>query len=337
MNHQENDTQQELAGKQAPRVGLAVVFAALGKEEEAAVRAIWEAAGRLEKSWQPAFAIYGIDPLPVDPGEVDILVYLGESSRFERVAGKLSAQVPVVFVKSTVEELMDWPAGSARRYRMSTGVDGIARALAQAAPPVPSVAWTALPWPEALHPHLHLDEAEARYVGKSLDAFRRAVEERGQAWLDHLPADGQPFSVFLTMHDPAAAHLAEAALTLWPQATVLTADGMVSVTSPSGDPWPERLVRVRHWSPQVPSQSNQILRQALDCAALPDFDSPGMTFGTLVFLDHAFQAGADPAHLDDAGVQPGPDGLMRMTASGKSDPERLILFKGDRMEVAEVR
>ena len=336
LNKSKNFKQNETTGKLAPRVGLAVVFAALGKEEEESIVAAWDAAGKMEKSWLPAFSGFGIDPLPVDPDDVDILVYLGESSRFERVAGKLSEKVPVVFVKSTVEELMEWPQTSARRYRMSTGVDGIARALAGAAPLAPSVDWTALPWPEHVLPLTKLDEDEQRYVNKSLDAFRFAIEKRSAAWLDNLPAENQPFSVFLTMHDPAAAKLAEAALDLWPQCTVLTADGMVSTVSPSGKPWPNRMVRVRHWSPQVPSHSNELFRLALNGDPLPDFDSPGMTFGTLVFLDHAFKAGADAAHLDNAGSQPGPDGLMKMTSSGKPDPERLILFRGETMEIAEI-
>ncbi len=322
--------------KTAPRVGLAVVFAALGKEEEASVVEMWAAAGKMKKNWRPAFCEFTIDALKASAEELDVLVYLGESSRFERVAGELSKTVPVVFVKSTVEELMDWPQGTARRYRMSTGVNGIARALAAAAPLVPSVDWTTLPWPQELLPHCHLDEAEGRYVNKSLGAFRQAVEARGAAWLSGLPANNEPFSVFLTMHDPAAALLAEAALELWPQCTVITADGMVSTVSPSGKPWSERLIRTRHWSPQVPSRSNELFSQALNGKALPDFDSPGMTFGTLTFLDHAFKAGADAHHLDAAAKQPGPNGDMQMTASGLSDPERLILFRGDKMEIAEI-
>lgn len=322
--------------KQAPRVGLAVVFAAPGEEEEKSIAAAWDAAGRMEKSWQPAFSIFGIDPLPAGSEDIDILVYLGESSRFERVAGSLSQKVPVIFVKSTVEELLDRPLASARRYRMSTGVNGIARALAGAAPLAPSVKWTSLPWPDDLLPLVRLDEAEQRYVNKSLDAFRSAVKERGLAWLEGMPEDGKPFSVFLTMHDPAAAKLAEAALNLWPQCTVLTADGMVSTVSPSGTPWPERMVRVRHWSPLAASRSNDLFSLALNGGSLPDFDSPGMMFGTLVFLDHAFRAGAKADHLEDAGPQPGPDGMMKMTASGKSNPERLILFRGDKMEITEI-
>jgi hypothetical protein len=320
----------------APRIGLAVVFAALGKEEEASVVDMWAAAEKKEKSWLPAFCEFTIDPLKTSAADLDVLVYLGESSRFERVAGKLSEQVPVVFVKSTVEELMELPQGYARRYRMSTGVNGIARALAAATPLAPSADWTTLPWPQKLLPHTHLDEAEGRYVNKSLGAFKQAVEARGAAWLSGLPAGQEPFSVFLTMHDPAAALLAEAALELWPQCTVITADGMVSMVSPAGKPWSERLIRVRHWSPQVPSRSNQLFSQALNGNALPDFDSPGMTFGTLVFLDHAFKAGTDSHHLDAAGKQPGPNGDMQMTASGMSDPERLILFRGDRMEIVEI-
>lgn len=320
----------------SPRVGLAVVFAALGKAEEASVVEMWAAAGKMEKSWQPAFCEFTIDPLIASVADVDVLVYLGESSRFERVAGELSQKVPVVFVKSTVEELMEWPQASARRYRMSTGVNGIARALAAAAPLAPSVDWTTLPWPKDLRHHTHLDEAEGRYVAKSLGAFRQAVEARGAVWLNSLPAGEIPFSVFLTMHDPAAALLAEAALDLWPQCTVITADGMVSTVSPSGRLWSERLIRVRHWSPQVPSRSNQIFTRALDGKPLPDFDSPGMTFGTLTFLDHAFRAGVNAHHLDAAGKQPGPNGDMQMTACGKCDPERLILFRGDKMEIAEI-
>lgn len=318
------------------RVGLAVVFASLGEAEHQAVELAWQAACRTARHWQPAFIQYGIQPLTASPADVDVLVYLGESSRFDTVAGELTRSVPVVLVKSTVEELMELSSGAARRYRMSTGVDGIGGALAHVAPQAPSVEWTGLPWPEALRPLLHLDEAEARYVNKSIQAFRQTAAQRGIAWQSELLDGGQPFSVFLTMHDPAAARLAEAALELWPQCTVLTADGMVSTVAPSGQPWPERMLRVRHWSPEADSTANRIFHDALQGAALPDFDSPGMTFGTLVYLEHALAAGALPTALEEAGDQPGPLGDMRMLASGKCRPERLIVFRGGERMVVEV-
>ncbi len=319
-----------------PRVGLAVVFAALGEAERAAVDQAWACAAQTAQHWAPAFIKYGIQPLEASPEEVDILVYLGESSRFDRVAGELTRHVPVVLVKSTVEELMDVPPGCARRYRMSTGVDGIASGLAQSAPQAPSVEWTALPWPEELKGCLQLDAAEAGYVAKSQASFRKTVEKRGLAWLEGPPADGAPFSLFLTMHDPTAARLAEAALGLWPQCTVLTADGMVSTVAPSGKPWPERMIRVRHWSPLVGSPSNRFFAQALQGAPLPDFDSPGMAFGALVFLEYAFAQGAAPEALELAGQQPGPLGPMRLTPSGKTSPERLIIFRGQAYSILEI-
>lgn len=318
------------------RVGLAVVFASLGEPERQAVELAWQTACRKARNWQPAFIQYGIEPLKASPDDVDILVYLGESSRFDTVAGELTKRVPVVLVKSTVEELMNVPAGSARRYRMSTGVDGIGGALAHVAPAAPSVDWASLPWPDDVRPLLHLDEAEGRYVQKSIEAFRHTAARRGIPWQSGLPADGQPFSVFLTMHDPAAAKLAETALELWPQCTVLTADGMVSTSAPSGRPWPERMLRVRHWSPAAESMANRIFHEALDGADLPDFDSPGMTFGTLVFLDYALGAGALPAALEQAGDQPGPLGAMRMLSTGKCRPERLIVFRGAERMVVEI-
>lgn len=319
-----------------PRVGLAVVFAALGEAEEASIKLMWQAATAAPRHWQPAFIQFGIDPLPYQPQDLDILVYLGESSRFERVAGELSKCVPIVFVKSTVEELMTWPLDSARRYRMSTGVDGIGRALAAAAPAAPSVNWTKLPWPAELAHHTHMDAAEAAYVEKSLGAFRKMIEARGQQWLETLPEGDQPFSIFLTMHDPAAAELAEAALKTWPQCTVITADGMTSMRQPSGEAWPKRQIRVRHWSPQVRSRSNELFSEAVKNQPLPDFDSPGMTYGALTFLDHAFGNGVTPEGLDSAGLQPGPTGEMRFGENGKCMPERLIIFHGEEMTIMEV-
>jgi|GEM_PF-2540172 hypothetical protein len=318
------------------RVGLAVVFASLGEPECQAVELAWQSACRKARNWQPAFIEYGVEPLKASPDDVDILVYLGESSRFDTVAGELTQRVPVVLVKSTIEELMSVPAGYARRYRMSTGVDGIGSALAQVAPLAPSVDWTSLPWPDDVRSLLHLDEAEGGYVQKSIEAFRHTAARRGIPWQSGLPADGQPFSVFLTMHDPTAAKLAETALELWPQCTVLTADGMVSTSAPSGRPWPERMLRVRHWSPAAASMANRIFREELDSADLPDFDSPGMTFGTLVFLDHALGTGAPPAALEQAGDQPGPLGAMRMLPTGKCYPERLIVFRGVERMVMEI-
>jgi hypothetical protein len=174
------------------------------------------------------------------------------------------------------------------------------------------------------------------YVQKSLSAFRTAAEKRGIAWHQGLPEKDQPFSVFLTMHDPAAAQLADTALKLWPQCTAIAADGMTSTRTPTGKPWPERLVRIRHWSPRSRSASNRLLRAALNGAPVPDLDSPGMLFGTLNFLNQAFAAGASPERLEGAGRQPGPLGLMSMTASGKSRPERVIIFHGAKLSVVSV-
>jgi len=315
-------------------VGLSVAFAALTGEERRGIEAAWRCAVGRARAWKPAFAAFGVTRLPASLPQPDILVYLGESSRFDTIAGALARQVPVVFVKSTVEELLDRVPGAPSRYRMSTGVRGIAGALASAAPRAATVDWASLPWPEGCASFLGLDEAEARYVDKSLTAFRQAGSARGLPWRTALPR-GRPFSVFLTMHDPAAATLATVACRRWPRCTVLAADGMVSTLTAEGGAWPARVVRVRHWSPRIRSRSNRMFRAALR-VALPDYDSAGMLFGTLLFLDSALQAGARPDRLEDAGRQPGPLGPMRMTASGRPQPERLVLFQGARARTVEV-
>lgn len=322
--------------KPKPKIGLAVVFAALSAEEHTAVEQIWDCACKQAKHWQPAFIRYGLEPLTDKFSNIDLLVYLGESSRFDSVAASLNQHVPVVLVKSTIEELMNTPAGSARRYRMSTVVDGIAQALAAASPPIPSVDWKTLPWPAEMASLLTLHPAEQGYVDKSILAFRKAVEERGLSWLEGLPASGQPFSVFLTMHDPTAAQLAGTALKLWPQATVIAADGMTSTHAPDGHPWPERLIRIRHWSPRSRSASNRALQSALQSGSAPDFDSPGMLFGTLNFLDHAFKQGTAPGQLENAGQQPGPLGPMRMTSEGRAHPERVVLLRGQKISISKI-
>ncbi len=318
------------------RVGLVVAFASLGEGERRAAQAAWECAIACAEHWTPAFAAFGLGSVAEQARAADILVYLGESSRFAAVAGEASRHIPVVFVKSTVEDLLDRPPGYARRYRMCTGVNGIARALALGAPPVPSVDWTALPWPESVVRWTHLDDAEASYVRASLDAFRKAVEARGLPWLATPPSEDQPFSVFLTMHDPGAAILAATALRMWSQCTVLAADGMVSTRAPDGSPWPARLLRVRHWVGSMDSESNRVFRRQMQGDPVPDFDSAGMLFGTLYFLDHAFGAGGSPSTLEAAGDQPGPLGRMGMTPSGRPQPERIVIVSGQRAEVAEI-
>ncbi len=317
------------------RIGLSVVFAGLTPTDKRAVRGAWNCAVRTATAWRPAFATFGLDPLPEDAHGADLIVYLGESSRFEAVAGQASRNTPVVLVKSTVEELLDRPAGAAMRYRMCTGVEGIAQALATVAPRAPTVNWQNLPWPSSVHHLTKLEPGEERYVATSVDAFRRAAEARGLCWIESLPDREQPFSVFLTMHDPAAAHLAEAALNQWPHCTVLAADGMSATTTPEGKPWPARLARVRHWSPRSRSASNRAFRAALG-KPLPDLDSPGMVFGTLYFLNRAFAAGATPECLAEAGTHPGPLGRLRMTASGHPEPERIIVFQGSQLTVVNI-
>jgi hypothetical protein len=314
-------------------VGLVVTFAAITKAEEHAVKIAWDCAARGATAWMPAFATFGLEPLAADARGADLIVYLGESSRFQSVLGDATQNVPVVLVKSTIEELLDRPVGAAMRYRMCTGVNGIAQALAAVAPRVPTVDWQTLPWPAAAA-HLMLDEAERRYVTRSMNAFREAAQARGIPWVDHLKGD-QPFSVFLTMHDPLAARLADAALKTWPECTVLAADGMSAMHAPDGASWSERLVRVRHWSPHSRSASNRLFR-ATAGEPLPDLDSPGMVFGTLCFLDGVFAAGAAPGRLEDAGQQTGPLGPMRMTASGHPEPERIIVFQGSKMRVVTI-
>ncbi|MDZ7295569.1 MAG: hypothetical protein ONB14_09140 [candidate division KSB1 bacterium] len=322
--------------KDRVRVGLVVAFANISEGERHAAEVAWECAVACAGHWKPAFVAYGLDSVTERAREADIVVYLGESSRFERVAGEASRHVPVVFVKSTVERLLERPEGYAPRYRMCTGVNGIARALASMAPPGPSVEWTTLPWPEDVVRWTHLDQAEASYVQASVDAFREAAEARGIPWSAGLPPQGEPFSVFLTMHDPGAAILANTALRLWSHCTVLAADGMVSTSAPDGTPWPPRVLRVRHWVASVESESNRAFRQQMRSDPIPDYDSAGMLFGTLYFLDHAFAAGASPCSLEEAGEQPGPLGTLRMTPSGKPDPERVIVLAGEEAHVVEV-
>lgn len=318
------------------RVGLVVAFANLSEGERHAAEVAWDCAAASARHWRPAFAAFGLASVAEHAWAADVLVYLGESSRFQAVAAEASRHVPVVFVKSTVESLLERPRGYAPRYRMCTGVDGIARALASVSPPVPSVDWTTLPWPEPVLRWTHLDNAEAGYVKASLNAFRKAVEARGLPWLTTPPPGGQPFSVFLTMHDPGAAILADTALRLWPQCTVLAADGMVSTCAPDGSPWPARLLRVRHWVGSVESESNQAFRQQMRGNPIPDFDSAGMLFGTLYFLDHAFGAGAFASALEAAGNQPGPLGRTKMRASGRPQPERIVILSGERAEIVEI-
>jgi len=307
-------------------IGLSVAIAGLTEEERRGIEAAWRCAVGSARAWKPAFVAVGVTPLSASLPEPDILVYLGESSRFDTVAGTLARQVPVVFVKSTVEELLNRVPGAPPRYRMSTGVTGIAAALAATATHAPTVDWTSLPWPQECASFLHLDEAEARYVDASVTAFRTAAAARNMSWRTSLPR-GRQFSVFLTMHDPAAATLATVASRRWPRCTVLAADGMVSTRTVEGQAWPSQVVRVRHWSPRLRSRSNRIFRAAHGIA-LPDYDSAGMLFGTLQFLDSVLHAGAPPDRLEDGGRHPGPLGPMRMTASGHPQPERLVLFRG---------
>jgi len=319
------------------RIGLAVAFAALPAREREAIERTWLAAVETAHAWVPAFAEFGLAALgSVRRRRADLLVYLGESSRFDRLAGALARDVPVVFVKSTVEGLLDRPPGAAPRYRMSTGVRGLASALVAAAPAGPSVDWRSLPWPTELAPLLRLDPAERRYVEASVGAFRQAAAARGLEWRRGVPRRG-PFSLFLTMHDPAAAALASAACALWPRCTVLAADGMTSTCAPGGHSWPPQVVRVRHWTPRSRSRSNRVLRRVWGDGAPADFDSVGMLFGALRFLDGALGGGAPPDRLEEAAVQPGPLGPMRLTATGRPHPERLVLMRGRAAQVVSVR
>jgi len=309
-----------------------VAFAALGETERKAIQIAWTCAMAIARHWQPAFVAYGLDSVTRQAQNADLLVYLGESSRFAGVAGEASREVPVLLIKSTVEELLTPGPGFAPRTRVCTGVKGIAQALAQVAPAVPSVDWKSLPWPEAVSGSLEPDPAECSYVAISSEAFRQAVENRGIAWLSGLPAGGGPFTLFLTMHDPAAATLADTALRCWPQCTVLASDGMVSMHAPGGTPWPDRLLRVRHWSARSRSSANLLFRQTLS-APLPDYDSAGMLFGAMGLLDGAFAKGMPPTALHLAGRQPGPLGLTQLTASGHPEPERIVVFCGKSMQV----
>jgi len=321
------------------RVGLAVAFAALGDTERNAIEVAWRCSVAVATEWEPSFVAFGLEPVTSQARAADILVYLGESSRFAAVAAEAAAQLPVVFIKSTVEELLEHAPDAPPRYRMCTGVKGIARALAQVAPGSTVADWEALPWPESVASLTHLGAAERSYVDASVAAFREAAVERKLRWEADLPVEqtpGQPFAVFLTMHDPAASILAATALRLWPQCTVLAADGMVATRSPSGEPWPERLLRVRHWSSRSRSESNRLFRQAMHHKGVPDFDSAGMLFGTMRFLEGAFAAGARPADLHLAGRHPGPLGPMSMTSSGRPHPERLVVFQGERIQVVRI-
>jgi hypothetical protein len=322
------------SSRSRPRVGLVVAFATLGDEERKSVEVAWDAASAAAKHWTPAFVAYGLDPVTELAGRADILVYLGESSRFAGVAAEASRTVPVLLVKSTVAALLNHEPGAAPRYRMCTSVRGVSGALASVAPLAPTVDWETLPWPRDLAKP-HMDAAERSYVNLSVGAFREAAEARGIRWRSGLPMDSELFSVFLTMHEPASAILAQTALKTWPQCTVLTADGMVSPRAPDGSKWSARLLRVRHWSRQSRSESNRRFREALG-EAPPDFDSAGMVFGAMCYLDGAFSEGVSPDQLHLAGWHPGPLGPMRMTPSGRPQPERVVFLRGAQMQVVRI-
>lgn len=319
------------------RVGLAVVFAALGDEEGAAIRQAWNAAAAEATAWRPAFSAFGVRRLsPAAPP--DLLVYLGESSRFEGTAGRLARRGPVLLIKSTLPHLLRRPAATApRRYRMCTDVAGIATALALAAPRVPTVDWTTLPWPGALGAVTELEEAEARYAAASIGAFRRAAWQRGIAWRRGLPPARRRFSVFLTMHDPLAARLASAALRAWPQCTVIAADGMVAARQPDGRAWPERLIRVRHWSARLRTRAASTSSRAGQIAGIPDFDSAGMLIGALRAVDAAVARGFAASELHRAGSLPGPLGPFQFTRAGRPRPERVVIVRGAVPRVVEIQ
>lgn len=318
-------------------VGLVVAFVSLAHDEQRAVERAWSCAATIGTSWEPVFEAFGLKPIVGDMQGVDMLIYLGESSRFEEVTGEVAQRVPVIFVKSTVEELLDQPPGAAPRYRMCAGVKGIAQALASIAPLAPTVDWQTVPWHESVAGLTELDEAEHAFVDISIRAFCEAARQRGIRWVTGLPPGGQPFSVFLPMHDPTAAMLANIALRRWPQCTVLAGDGMVTTRTPDGTRWPSRLIRVRHWSPRIRSTSNRLFRKAMGDEPLPDFDSSGMLFGTMCFLDRALAGGAMSERLEAAGIHPGPLGPMRMTPSGRPQPQRLVIVRGHQIRVLTIQ
>ena len=68
-----------------------------------------------------------------------------------------------------------------------------------------------------------------------------------------------------------------------------------------------------------------MFRSAIGGAKLPDFDTAGLLFGTLAWLDSAFSRGVAPDALERAPAGPGPLGSLRFAADGKPRPERLIV------------
>ena len=318
------------------QVGLVVAFASLTHDEQRAVERAWSNAAMIATRWEPAFESFGLRPVAADTRGADILIYLGESSRFEEVAGKAAQRVPIIFVKSTVEELLHHLPDAPPRYRMCAGVQGIAQTLASIAPLAPTVDWKTLPWPGSVAGLTELDEAEDAFVYTSIRTFREAARQRDIRWVTGLPSGEQAFSLFLPMHDPVAARLANIALRHWPQCTVLAGDGMVATCTPEGARWPSRLTRVRHWSPRINSPSNRLFRKAMGNEPLPDFDSSGMLFGTMCFLDSALLGGAMPKRLEAAGRHPGPLGLMGMRPSGRPHPQRLVVVRGQRIKVLTI-
>jgi hypothetical protein len=61
-----------------------------------------------------------------------------------------------------------------------------------------------------------------------------------------------------------------------------------------------------------------------------------MLFGAFYFLENAFAAGGTPDGLELAGRHPGPLDPMRLTASGRPEPERLLVFEGEESRVVLV-
>ena len=314
-------------------MALVVSFSALGQAEASSIAGVIAGMQGMLTDAVIEKVYFTIDEI-TDLDGVDLVVYLGESSRFETTLGENRSRVPVVFVKSTMDHLMKREASDAPRYRMCMGVADIVTALARIAPLKACVDPADLDWGPAAGHITGMDAAERFFVSESIAAFRETYESLGGRWAREVPENGE-FLVFLPMHDPAASALAEIAIEKWPGCTVLAGDGMTQMTMAEGEPWPANVMRVRHWSAGFDSPCNRRLMELAEAEGIAqciDFDSCGMLFGAVMAAEQAYvQNGRDLARTPFDG----PLGEACFGSGGEIEPGRLVAMKGEELSVVE--
>lgn len=271
----------------------------------------------------------GVSPLKIDK-KTDVIIYLGESSRYHTIIQAYEHVIPSVLVKSTMNHLLSESASKTPKYRMCATLTELIRGLVKNNEMSQYVDFRIMDWGEMTDDISAMDNAEKTFVDNSLDTLQAIILENSLTWLTQVP--NNDFCLFLPMHEPLVSRMAAYAIGKWPRAHVFSGDGMTSTHRPNGESWGPRLKFIRHWSSQLNTPDVKKIEPFCQ-SPIPDSDSLGLLFNTILSIDSL--ACYDLKKLNGHWFQ-GPFVQSRFNDNGEITPKKAVVIHQENARLVSI-